>query len=367
MRTVLILVLLGIASPNLSTACTAFCATSRGVTLAGNNEDYNLPRSKLWFVPSNGKTYGRLYVGFGNFFPQGGMNEKGLFFDGFATPRVPAKGTSGKPRLGTAFPDKIMAECATVEDVIKFLDQYDRSHLETAILMFADAKGDAIAVEVNSIVRKTGPFFVQTNFHQSTANMQDPPCRRFKIARAMLQQAGPDISVDLFRRTLAATHAEGTYPTLYSNIYDLNRRVMYLYHFHNFEEVVTIDLAAELRKGAHTFEIQRLFPSSHAAETFFEARDRASGRVKVAHQILADYAGSYKLPGGDVCSVDVTSDTLLVEIPGQFKLELAPLSETTFALIDTPLRFTFRRAPGGKVESVAIINPGEETIALRQP
>ncbi len=276
MRPVLVVLLALLPSP--APACTAFCITARGVTLVGNNEDYNNPQTKIWFVPSDGRTYGRLYVGFENLFPQGGMNEKGLFFDGFAADRVPATSSAGKPYYGPMLADKAMSECATVECVVQLFEQYDRSFLEPAILMFADASGNAAAIEPNAIVRKSGSFFIQTNFHQSTANMADPPCRRYKIARDMLQNAGPEVSVDLFRRILAATHAEGTYPTLYSNIYDLNRRVMHLYHFHNYENAVTIDLAVELSKGAHTLDVPALFPISHAAESFVESRAKAATR-----------------------------------------------------------------------------------------
>ena len=41
------------------------------------------------------------------------------------------------------------------------------------ILMFADASGDAVSIERNAIVRKTGRHFVQTNFHQSLASNPD--------------------------------------------------------------------------------------------------------------------------------------------------------------------------------------------------
>ena len=58
----------------------------------------------------------------------------------------------------------------------------------------------------------------------------------------MLEDAD-DISVDLAKRVLAATHQEGPGSrTLYSNVYDLKRRIVYLYHYHNFQNEVVIDL-----------------------------------------------------------------------------------------------------------------------------
>jgi hypothetical protein len=71
-----------------------------------------------------------------------------------------------------------------------------------------------------------------------------------------------EVSVDLCKRVLAATHQEGANPTLYSNVYDLKRRIVYLYHFHNFQNEVVIDLKKELAKGAHKLDLPGLFPKN---------------------------------------------------------------------------------------------------------
>ena len=47
--------------------------------------------------------------------------------------------------------------------------------------------------------------------------------------------------------------------TQYSNVYDLKKGLVFLYHFHNFEEVVCIDLKKELEKGAHEIDLPSLF------------------------------------------------------------------------------------------------------------
>jgi hypothetical protein len=241
-------------------ACTAFCAANSKLVLVGNNEDYNNHNTRMWFVPGENGRYGRLYVGFDNMFPQGGMNERGLWFDGFATSPIEVIRSPKTRPAPVPLIEKVMSECATVEQVVRMLSGYDRDYLQRAILMFADATGDAAIIEANAILRKKGSFQVQTNFHQSLPK-PEYDCRRFKTATAMLEKAGDDISVDLFRRILDATHAEGNYPTLYSNIYDLKRRVMVLYHMHDFNRAVTVDLQQELKKGRHVVEIPALFTS----------------------------------------------------------------------------------------------------------
>ena len=244
-------------------ACTGFCAAgSAGQVLVGNNEDWDNPRSRLWFVPARPGTFGRMYVGFDDLWPQGGMNERGLWFDGFATPAVRAAGSADLPRFGAKLVDEPLAKCATIEEVVRLFEQYDRSFLTQGVLMFADASGDAVSIEPDAIVRKHDrAHFVQTNFHQSRGGDAD---QRFTTASSMLDRAGGDISVDLFRRILAATHQDGPFPTQYSNVYDLRSRTMYLYYFHDYDHVVTINLDEELKKGPHLLEMPKLFPANAA-------------------------------------------------------------------------------------------------------
>jgi uncharacterized protein (TIGR03435 family) len=257
-------------------ACTAFCAAGRGQVLVGNNEDWSNPRTKLRFVPATPGSYGRLYVGFDDMWPQGGMNERGLWFDGFAAPAVKAAGSANLPAFPGNIVDRAMAECATVEEVVRLFSQYNRAFLTQAILMFADASGDAVSIEPDAMVRKTQRHFVQTNFHQSRSP-DGAGDRRFAIASSMLERVGDDISVDLFRRILAETHQKGGAPTLYSNVYDLKSRTMYLYYFHDFEHVVTFNLADELKKGARVLDIPSLFPRNAEAEAFAATRREAGG------------------------------------------------------------------------------------------
>ena len=67
-------------------------------------------------------------------------------------------------------------------------------------------------------------------------------------------------SVGLIRRALSTTCAQFDFTTtLYSTICDLANQKVLLYHFHNFEEVVVLDLKKELAKGASNRSIPDLF------------------------------------------------------------------------------------------------------------
>ena len=53
------------ASANpVSYACTGFMMTDGDLVLVGNNEDYKIPYTRVWFVPAEKEKYGRIYFGY---------------------------------------------------------------------------------------------------------------------------------------------------------------------------------------------------------------------------------------------------------------------------------------------------------------
>jgi len=236
--------------------CTAFYIAKGDTILAGNNEDWFDPQTKMWFVPSENGDFGRVYFGFYNFFPQGGMNEKGLFFDGFATEQHEVVKSKDKPRYDGIIIDKVMASCTTVEEVIEIFSKYNLEHMRSSMLMFGDAHGNSVIIEGDDFLLKEGDYQVCTNFYQSKTKPDDIECWRYLKAEEMLE-AGSKASVQLCESILDAVHTEYTQ---YSNIYDLKKRIVYLYHFHDFDNVIEIDLLEELKKEKNSYDIESLFP-----------------------------------------------------------------------------------------------------------
>ncbi len=282
-------------------ACTGFCISKGDLVLVGNNEDWKDPDTKVWYVPAEKGKYGRVYFGFGNFFPQGGMNEKGLAFDGFATDPNKVKNSLDKPVFTGNLSDKVMSECATVDEVLEMFGKYNLAFLERAMLFFADANGDSVIIEGDNVVRKKGKYQVCTNFYQSETKKEDISCDRYKIATAMFENTD-DISVDLARKALAATHNEGPYPTVYSNVYDLKHQIVYLYHFHNFQNEVVIDLKAELAKGARKIDLPDLFPKTFVAENF---KNSSKGELEKKRKAIFIYIINCLIIGGALCLIIV--------------------------------------------------------------
>jgi penicillin V acylase-like amidase (Ntn superfamily) len=288
-------------------ACTAFVVYRNGLALAGNNEDFWVTKTKVWYVPKEGSQrgvageLGRVYFGFDNFFPQGGMNEAGLFFDGFATSenKLKLKKSDGKPRFAGNISDHVMAHCKTVEEVIAVFKKYDLSFLEHAMLMFADRHGDSVIIEGDEFLRIEGDHQVVTNFYQSLTSPDKTSCPRYLAAVGSLGRGEP-VSIDSCRDVLATTRQAGGAPTQYSNVYDLKKGLVYLYHFHNFEEVVCLNLEEELAKGAHETDLPTLFSANEEFTAFQSKREQGMRRQTAARRAknidsdaMSELAGIY--------------------------------------------------------------------------
>ena len=246
-------------------SCTMFTLTKNGKTLVGNNEDWKNPNTKMWFaLPENGR-FGVVYFSFDDSFPQGGMNDQGLVFDYMATQPLEAKDSRHKEKYNGDLMQKVMRECATVDEALKLIDKFNLQYFRKFQVMIVDKSGDSAIIEGDVIQRIKGAFQVCTNFYLSKLKKGDNiPCDRYKIATELLNKN--ELTIDAFRQILAAVHQEGDWGgTQYSNIYDVNRGIVYLYHFHNYENVVVVNLEEEFKKGKHTIDIPSLFPDTFAA------------------------------------------------------------------------------------------------------
>ncbi len=254
-------------------SCTIFAASFGNTALYGNNEDYTIPNTYYWIRPSKENTYGGVYVGFDNFSPQGGINEKGLAFDYNALPEAPLNSHPELPPRGDIM-RKIQETCATVEEAIALAKKHNwGSSLRWQVLL-ADATGDAAVISAGpdkepAFTRKPrgDGYLVSTNFNRANPKNTYPgsyPCWRYNKAVEMLGKIKDekDLTVDYFRSILDAAHVEsGGGNTLYSNVFDLKKGVIYLYYWHQFGEVVALKVAEELAKNPKPTRIKDLFSS----------------------------------------------------------------------------------------------------------
>jgi len=240
-------------------SCTIFYISSDSIILAGNNEDWKDPFPKMWFYPSVEGKHGWIKFGWGSGFPQGGMNDQGLFWDGTSGPHLGMPySESNKEKYQGPLMEKVIAECADVSEAIGIFSNYYCEDQYKAQYLVGDSKHNSMIVEGDSMITMEDNYLILTNFYQSNPDLGGYPCWRYNTADEMLAGSN-SCTTFLIGSILSATHQEGKYPTQYSQIYDLQNCQIYLFYYHNYEEFILIDLKKELDQGYRSFDIPGLF------------------------------------------------------------------------------------------------------------
>ena len=257
-----------IVSDYVPESCTIFTASYGDRILFGNNEDWINPNTYYWVRPPHGVDYGAVYFGFDNFWPQGGINEKGLAFDVNALPKATLNAHPERPAVKNPFYE-FLKTCSTVEEVIDRVKGYSWGSSWRAQVHLADATGDAVVISAGpdgeiafTRKQKGDGHLVSTNFNRANPKNGRYPCRRYDTTVAMLEEIQDEdgLTVDHFRSILNAVHQKGPLVnTVYSNVFDLRDGIIYLYHWHQFDEVVTLNVAEELARAPSPTRIRDLF------------------------------------------------------------------------------------------------------------
>jgi hypothetical protein len=244
--------------------CSMFKITVFGKTMVGNNEDAWRVNSRIWFETGKGGRFGAAYVGHDDGFPQGGLNEAGLVYDGFSVYRRALRPAAGKKKIEDfgGFLKSILQQCATVQEVQRFVNQFDRSRCNGSMLLFVDKSGNYLVVEADTTIPGHDEKYVLANFCPSiTPNLDDVKIGRYKRGRAFLQNK-EDTSLRFCTSMMDTMHVcrsrlgDGT---TYTTIYDLQKNLIYLYFYHDYRHCVSFDLGRELAKGDHRILMTDLF------------------------------------------------------------------------------------------------------------
>ena len=248
----------------VGSACTGFVFSDGETVYAGGNEDFRDKGFHIWFEPPGDEDeYGSVFIGYQVlpeiYFAFHGMNTAGLYHDSFGSGQKDLTEMRKLPRYRDGrdlFEDVIMKN-ATVDEALDFLSGYYHELYENNMMLLGDATGNAAVKEGDSVVRGDDDYFVLTNFMLSQTDRPLEACDRYRIAVEMLE--GGERGLDLAKAVLSNTHNEGQHATKYSVICDLTNRVMYIYYFHDFEEVYVLDLEEELKLGERRFPLSDLF------------------------------------------------------------------------------------------------------------
>jgi len=213
----------------------------------GNNEDNSFRTStRIWFIPRGENFYGCMYVGYDNGWGQGGLNEKGLAYDwvsGYLSDYSPSphlQKTRGNPS------ERMLETCATVDEAIIFYQKYQELSFSHAKLFIADSTGNSVIIQANN-----GKLEFLTSNKSRVLGYGEQTFNR------MLSE-NSSVELSNAKNILSCCIQTGESSTMYSTIYDLKTKDIYVYSYADFENVSILNLEDELKKGEHYYEISQI-------------------------------------------------------------------------------------------------------------
>lgn len=249
--------------------------TVDGKTMVGCNEDAWRTTSRIWFENAkNPHEYGAGFtgsrqVGLNKTAPQSGMNEKGLVFSRLA---------SYYPRQNNPHPHSlkitdevdyltdILHKCATVEEVKKYIEQYDHSLFIDDVFIYIDSTGKYLVVEPYNLIEGNDPYYVLSNFCPSiTDSGHARKLERYRNGEDFLKTHVINSSLSFcsaLSDTMHVCRSRNGDGTLLTSIWDTKDGLINLYFYHSYDSTVQFKLTEALAKGDHLINIPDLFPNN---------------------------------------------------------------------------------------------------------
>ena len=254
--------------------CTVFTVTKGDQVFFGGNDDYINPDSYYWVDPGDDQNYGAIWIGTHDNVQQG-VNEKGLAYDANGLPRVDTNPHSERePVYGdyTSYPIYILRECATVTEVIEWVNTHRWHSYMHDQMQFADATGDAVIISAGTdgevVFTRKPPgdgYLVSTNFNVANpSNGFGYPCWRYDTATQRLSELvkqANELTAQDATAVLDAVHVEGGASwTIESMVADLPNGVVYIYFFYQYDKPLVLNVAEEIATNPAPGPLSRLFP-----------------------------------------------------------------------------------------------------------
>ena len=227
--------------------CTIFILTDTNQTLFCNNEDSDVPQTRIWFVPSHrhlwlgGKRYGCAFVGYADRWGQGGANTEGLAYDWVAGYKASWKRDPKLKRVWGNPAERMLATCASVEEAVAFFQCHWEPGFSYAKILVADRSGASVIIGA-------------TNGQLDIQKMKQS--RGFgyggKVIDKMLA-ANPAPTLTNAANMLGAASNRWT---KYSNVFDLKSGDIFLFRFPEQPEAANLNFIEEMKKGRHVYDIR---------------------------------------------------------------------------------------------------------------
>lgn len=248
--------------------CSSYKITLAGTTMYGMNYDTWFTSPRIWFETTG---YGAMFTG-ANFqgghdlTPQAGLNEYGLAFGTLATPTPPkTKSLIAKKPITSrsSYLKSILHNCKNVMEVKNYIDQYDHSTFLNDVFFYIDAAGQYLIVEPYTLTVGNDPKYVIANFCPSTITDYSTIKQTRYINGVTFLKTKIDTSLAFctaLSDTMHVCRQKKGDGTLLTSIWNLNRKIVHIYFYHDYTKAISFNLSEELAKGDHYYDIVKKFP-----------------------------------------------------------------------------------------------------------
>jgi len=285
--------------------CTVIAVKGSGGLLVGNNEDASPEYpTKVWFLQPEAGPYGYLIFGFADGFAQGGLNDQGLVVGWTAGYETDWSSMPDKPNYPDNLTEKMLAECASVDEALVIFRHYNVDGLQYARCMLADKEKSAIILWQNGSLRII-PWDGRKQILGYGEGRAEP-----RLARSSA------ITVPELQSVMTRCIQRRPARTLYSVVYDLENRVVTVFNVYHQSRrrrsrmpAVQMNLIKELEKGNHFYDLPDL-----AAQ--MEAPPRKDGRtiraIAMDPEQYQRFEGVYADPSGNKSRIFRKDNLLLI-------------------------------------------------------
>ena len=267
-RIVYLIIFLILSTVSLLKACTIFMANDGRNVWVGNNEDESPDMNyRFWYFPKENEAIGYMlwaekHEGYESVmwqYPQGGLNEYGLFLDYTAIDNISVRIDPLKKTREQEIVNDILKTCKTVEEALTFINQFNLIKLSGAQLFIGDVSGNYATVHGNYVVMKTDRNFSLTNY--CIANGHKEVCWRRETAYLKLAEFKYYNKANISGILKEASQKwPSDVVTNYSMAVNLKNQEMVLYYKNDFKTPRIINLSKELKKGKHSTDVAAYFP-----------------------------------------------------------------------------------------------------------
>lgn len=258
--------------------CSVFNYDDADTLMVGRNLDWvanSVGYARV--IPPQDGGFGMILFSVDDHGTQGGMNDQGLVLGMTATPFLEITNNPDGLDMEPDFWERLMRSCATVDDALDYIGQYDlgsfENYLELGQFIFTDTSGDSALVEGDVIHTKQGNYQIVTNYLQSAPELGYYPCGRYELIEDRLT-AGEEITADYFIDIIddARGSAWGGF-TVYSQFYEPRTLELTLYWESGFDNGVLIDLADELEAGEAEYTMEEIMDGALGDDDDDDASD----------------------------------------------------------------------------------------------